>query len=92
MFTNVNNTNVEHINNNEQTLFSALSQSMVEDDDIASKMPPKNEFDSKIDADTTLNDASVCSDSKQLPVLDKKSIDRIVVFYSDKTFSEYRPE
>ena len=81
-------------NNNDKPIEGKINQiTSVNKDNLQiniANLPKRDTNVNNIEKETTINEIKKnCTDNQ---VITKKNIERIIVFYSDKTFKEYSPE
>lgn len=93
IFTNVNLKHIDQQDNEEQTLFTSDIKPKVKD--IAESTIPQQKADENPPTESPASSPQPLHQSPMLhndPQPEAKKIERVLVFYNDKTFSEYRPE
>lgn len=93
IFTNINIPNITSQDDEEQTLFTSDIKPKVKD--IAESTIPQQKADENPPTEPPASSPQPLHQSPMLhndPQPEAKKIERVLVFYNDKTFSEYRPE
>lgn len=80
------------ITGNGEMLKNKASKQLVEQLSIETPPLPKKSFKTPLNKAKEEPEAVYQTKATTAVVNDAKAVERIVVFYSDKTFSEYRPE